>query len=137
MKYSKITFRRKYNLGNYSNEEIDIEVELEDSDDLQEAINAARKEVDANHTANNPQLYQVEKSCAINNYGIPMYPSTEDTIIKEPPPEPLTREARILQQINEVTDIKILESFKLIVKKNADLQSAYDLKLQSLQKQTA
>ena len=46
---------------------------------------------------------------------------------------PITKVAELIQHIKTCTELKVLESYKFIAKKDPDLQSAYDNKLKELQ----
>ena len=49
MKVKRIVYRRKFNLGDYSNEDIDIEAEVQDGDDIKEVFKQLKKETEDMH----------------------------------------------------------------------------------------
>lgn len=61
-------------------------------------------------------------------------PNREETVIKVVKETPKNRIEALVADINSCTEIKVLESYKLMVKKDDTLQAAYDNKLKSLQK---
>lgn len=46
MKITKITYRRKFNLGDYSNEDIELEAEVTEGEDVQEVFKQLKKETE-------------------------------------------------------------------------------------------
>jgi hypothetical protein len=62
MKTKSITYSKVFSLGNYENEKIGVEIEIQDGDDVQKAIQDARQFVEFNHKLNgfNSELAQCE-----------------------------------------------------------------------------
>lgn len=62
MKTKSITYSKVFSLGNYENEKIGVEIEIQDGDDVQKAIQDARQFVEFNHKLNgfNSELSQCE-----------------------------------------------------------------------------
>lgn len=52
MKVSNISYSKVFSLGNYENEKLGVEIELNDGDDVQKAIQEARAFVEFNHKLN-------------------------------------------------------------------------------------
>jgi hypothetical protein len=52
MKTNTITYSKTFSLGNYENEKIGVEIQLQESDDVQKAIQDARAFVEYNHKLN-------------------------------------------------------------------------------------
>lgn len=52
MKTKLITYSKVFSLGNYENEKIGVEIELQENDDVQKAIQNARAFVEFNHKIN-------------------------------------------------------------------------------------
>lgn len=52
MKTKNVTYSKVFSLGNYENEKIGVEIEIQDGDDVQKAIQEARKFVEFNHKLN-------------------------------------------------------------------------------------
>lgn len=51
MKASKVIYEKTFNLGNYQNEVIGIEIELAEGEKASEAMDMAKRFVEAKHTA--------------------------------------------------------------------------------------
>lgn len=62
MKTTQISYSKVFSLGNYENEKIGVEVEVQDGDDIQAAIQHARQFVEFNHKLNglNSELEQCQ-----------------------------------------------------------------------------
>lgn len=52
MKVKTITYSKVFSLGNYENEKIGTEIEIEEGDDIQKTIQKAREFVEYNHSLN-------------------------------------------------------------------------------------
>lgn len=52
MKTKAITYHKVFSLGNYENEKIGVEIEIQEGDDVQKAIQQARDFVEFNHKLN-------------------------------------------------------------------------------------
>jgi hypothetical protein len=52
MKTSSIHYSKVFSLGNYENEKIGVDVEIQEGDDIQKAIQSARSFVEFNHKLN-------------------------------------------------------------------------------------
>jgi len=46
MKIKRILYRRKFNLGDYENEDLELEGELEEDDDIKEEFKKLKKQVE-------------------------------------------------------------------------------------------
>ncbi len=120
MKIEKISYQKLFPLGAFINEKIGVEMQLDEGDNPVQVLNEAKKLVEKYHIDTNPQMYIDD---------VPQI-STTTTIDQV---QPLTKVASLIQQINSCEEIKVLESYKLIVKTDPDLQRAYDKKLKQLQ----
>jgi uncharacterized membrane protein YcgQ (UPF0703/DUF1980 family) len=49
MKTKTVTYQKVFNLGDYSNEKIGVDLELEEGDNVQDAVNKARDFVENQH----------------------------------------------------------------------------------------
>jgi hypothetical protein len=60
MKTTSINYSKVFSLGNYENEKIGVEIEIQEGDDVQKAIQSARQFVEFNHKLNglNSELEQ-------------------------------------------------------------------------------
>jgi hypothetical protein len=52
MKTSKVIYQKVFSLGNYENEKIGVEIEVEASDDVNSVLQKARSFVEFNHKVN-------------------------------------------------------------------------------------
>ena len=52
MKTKIVSYSKVFSLGNYENEKIGVEIEIQDGDDVQKAIQEARNFVEFNHKVN-------------------------------------------------------------------------------------
>lgn len=136
MIYKEVTFQKVYNLGNYSSERIEILGILEPGETVGEGLDKARAEADANHKKNNVGLY-------LHQTGYPSYgQETPDIPIILKKEEQKTewhgwveqKEYPIdyIKSINSCTSVKVLESYKFIVKGKLELQKAYDDRMVTL-----
>jgi len=62
MKTKTVSYSKVFSLGNYENEKIGVEIEIQEGDDVQKAIQDARQFVEFNHKLNgfNTELSQCE-----------------------------------------------------------------------------
>lgn len=67
MKTTKISYSKVFSLGNYENEKLGVEIEIQEGDDVQKAIQQARQFVEYNHKLNglSSELSQCEH--VVNN----------------------------------------------------------------------
>lgn len=52
MKTKSVTYSKVFSLGNYENEKIGVEIEIQEGDEVQKAIQEARQFVEFNHKLN-------------------------------------------------------------------------------------
>jgi uncharacterized protein YfaT (DUF1175 family) len=52
MKTKTVTYQKVFNLGDYSNEKIGVDLEIEEGDSVQDAVNKARDFVENQHQLN-------------------------------------------------------------------------------------
>lgn len=81
MKVTTVSYQRTYPLAQFSNEKIEVVVEVQDGDDVQEALARAKATADKFHKDSNPQLYAPK--------GIDLTFPPEKTNRVEPPMETL------------------------------------------------
>ena len=120
MQITQISYQKTFNLGNYSSERIGAEITLNAGEDAMQAINEARKLVMENFTANNlqPEILPEPE--------IPIIPKQKQMPIE-------TTVDFIKRDINSCTELKVLESYRLIAAGKPELKEAYDNKLIELQ----
>lgn len=63
MKTKQVSYSKVFSLGNYENEKIGVEIEIQEGDDVQKAIQEARNFVEFNHKVNGlaTELAQCER----------------------------------------------------------------------------
>jgi len=67
MTVKTITYHKVFSLGNYENEKIGVEIELQPGDDVQKALNDARAFVEYNHQLSGFQTDLEKCDYVINN----------------------------------------------------------------------
>lgn len=127
MTITTVSYQKTYNLGNYSSERIGVEVSINEGENAMEALDTAKKLCQEFHDKNNPEPFV-----------------SGETIIQPASTEPIPeikvdkrtakeiQEQKLISDINSCTEIKVLESYRLIAKSNEKLQTAYDLKMEQL-----
>ena len=116
MNISLVSYQKTYNLGMYQSEKIGVELTLNEGEDAKEALDTARLLVEEYHRENNKELEEMR--------------GVQERIINQPP---TTGIQAIINDIGTCKDIKVLESYRLIVKNNPELQETYNHKLNQLQ----
>jgi hypothetical protein len=139
MNIEKVSYQKTFNLGNYSSERIGVDVNINAGEDAMEAIEVARKLVNENFEKNNPHLVTPDipiipkhlEGYAKGNFNVSGNDERVDLLnsyVKDKKAQlPL-----LVDQIKSVTDLKVLESYKFIVKGKPELQTIYDNKLNEL-----
>ena len=89
-----------------------IEADMDESDDIQTSLQFLKQQVEQFHKEGNPNALTVTSVKV-----------AEDN--KSP-------EEKMVAQINEIKDLKVLESFKLLASRNEKIKSAYDNRLKQL-----
>jgi len=89
-----------------------LEVDFEEGDDIQSNLQFLKKEIEKFHKESNPNGLTVTSVKVVDENKSP--------------------EEKMLAQINEIKDVKVLESFKLLASRNEKIKSAYDNKLKQL-----
>ncbi|HEY3406453.1 MAG TPA: hypothetical protein VGK59_23860 [Ohtaekwangia sp.] len=67
MKTIQIHYSKVFSLGNYENEKIGVEIEIQEGDDVQKAIQQARQFVEFNHKLNGLNLEFEQCERVVNN----------------------------------------------------------------------
>ena len=122
MHIDRISYQKTYNLGNYSSERIGVEIELNAGEDAKNALDVAKSLVEEYH----------KESAAL--YPMPFQEEIEIPIISNATREVLyettvVHDQTLEEQIASCTDIKVLESYKFIAKKDEKLQLEYDKRM--------
>lgn len=131
MNITSINYTKTYNLGSYQSEKIGVEISINEGENAMEALDTAKKLCQEFHDKNNPEPFV-----------------SGETIIQPASTEPIPeikvdkktakeqQEQNLIDAINSCTELKVLESYRLIAKSNEKLQTAYDNKLKQLQDAT-
>jgi hypothetical protein len=123
----RIKYGRSFQVGLSIWERIDMEATIEQGDDLEKCFSELKNQVETTHKKLNPHLYPKGNEAIIESFGeIPERQQVIQIESKE------TAAQKVIAQINECSELKVLESFSLIVKKNPELKPAYDKKLKQL-----
>ena len=93
-----------------------IEADMDESDDIQTSLQFLKQQVEQFHKESNP-----------NGLTVTTVKKIPDVLEYEKSPE-----EKMVAQIHEITDIKVLESFKLLASRNEKIKSAYDNRLKQL-----
>ena len=123
-KITTVSYSKLYPLAVFSNERIGVEMSLEEGEDAKSALETCKSLVHEFHFEANKELYAMlgTKVVAIGEDELP--------VVQQHPK--VTQEQSIINDISTVTDLKVLESYKLIAKSNTDIQTAYDNQLKQL-----
>lgn len=116
MHIDKISYQKTFNLGNYSSERIGVDIVLNEGEDAKLSLSEASKLVHEYH----------KESLSLNP------PQSSDTLVPDIHLDKATLANSLVRDINSCTELKVLESYKIIVKGKPDLQDAYDTKLKEL-----
>lgn len=122
MNIQLVTYAKTFNLGNYSSERIGVEVALNEGEDAKQALDTARELVEEYHQSCNDYPMQSGVTMVADNQTIP-------NVQVEMP-----KQKSLIDDIESCTELKVLESYRLIAKAKPELQKAYNCKLQSLKK---
>ncbi len=118
MKIDRIQYQKVFPIGSYATERIGLEASLEDGDTPEFELANLKKMVDDLHSATIATLEETR--------------GTTTKTIEEQTQDNKTPLQMMEDAINQCSTVPVLESFKLIVKNNPDLQPTYDNKLKSL-----
>lgn len=85
MKCTRIYYEKCFNLGNYQNEKVGVEVELSDDDTASEAMKSAQKFVEQNTTKENHNLDRAKQIVAQpDNYSYSDVIKAKQTLENQP-----------------------------------------------------
>lgn len=123
-----ITFEKNYHTSledRFLMEKIIIHKSVDIGEDAQQVLDKARQEAELNHRRNNPKLYpDAEVSIA------PVIEASKYHMYKE---AGLSQDEIIAREMATCKELKVLESYKFIVKGKPDLETIYQSKLKELQ----
>jgi hypothetical protein len=124
MKVTKVTYEQLFPTGQFANQRLKAEVQVDDSESPLAAFGLAKKIVnDAFNAMNLPHTITVDYDGANQ----PVDTVKEINIAEE------RKVGDIERGILSCTDLKTLESYKLIVKARPEFKEVYDKKLKELQ----
>lgn len=124
MHITTINYTKTFNLGNYSSEKIGVEIALNEGEDAMEAMEAAKNLVHEFH-----QKYQLQINPEYAH--LLQQPSTCEPLptIQTSTVQPEIWEPTLAEQIASCMEVKVLESYKFIAKKDPELQLEYDKRM--------
>ena len=131
MNITSVNYTKTYNLGSYQSEKIGVEISINEGENAMEALDTAKKLCQEFHEKNNPEPFVSGETIIQPALTEPI---PEIKIDKKTAKE--QQEQKLIDDINSCTELKVLESYRLIAKSNEKLQTAYDNKLKQLQDAT-
>lgn len=127
MKYEKLIFIYPFSIGSFLNAKVGLEATLDDNDDVEECFEQLRNEVKA--------MADKERNggSQFANHEVDAYDSPRITRITDDElgqyPKPQSEERRIgdlASDIKSCTDIRVLETYRLLVQKKPEFKAIYD-----------
>ena len=115
MEIKMVSYQEIFNLGNYCSQRIGVEVSVNPGEDAKQALEVARNLVHEYHQQTAPEEIQ------------------RGTVVRDL--EPSLEEMPLIDQIRSCKELKVLESYKLIVRNDEELNNAYRTKLIELSNQ--
>lgn len=137
MKITTITFMQTFPTGNFSNQKLAVEVEIEDPhsstgesnhDAAMDAFKEAKELVNTAFKKMNPGI-----ELTVDYSAIPGHPMNVTQVEKTNEISKEDAIQRLVDQINSCTELKILQSYRLIATGNSALKEAYDNKLKTFE----
>lgn len=117
-----VKYRRLYSTGPYLNEEIGFEISIPDHGDPIAEVQTLKELCDKAHEQLNPGLEDKTDIGVYENH-VARTQLPETRIHKE---SQELRVANMIADIQSCQDLKVLETYKLLVKNNPQLQQVYD-----------
>lgn len=144
MKITTVNYQKVFPLGQYINERIGVEIQVDPDESEIEALREAKRIVEQFHKDNNPQLYSEPKEYPYQLEGGAWVTKQKNEILGDkifisdmPPSNPKNQPHSTIEAISSCTTLKVLQEFDLIVqnmgKKYPEIKDAYDNKLKELQ----
>jgi hypothetical protein len=127
MKITKVTYQKAFQIGPFLQERIGVEIDLEESDDPNQAFQLAKEMTEDFHKQANPHL---EGTTIANVSGI--QPERFDETQEIQAGRSTDAKTALIQDIMSCKEVKVLESYKLLVKSQPELQVAYDKRMEEL-----
>lgn len=120
MKIDKVFYQKSFAIGPYLQEKIGIEIQLDENDNEDEAIKLAKATIEG--------WKSDTTSFMMMNIDTGLREVVEVSKMNED-----QRIAAIISDIYSCKELKVLESYRLMVKSNPQLQEAYDQQFKKLQ----
>lgn len=116
MKPKSISYSKTIPTGQYQNEKVGIEFDLDDTDNPEEALSKAKALVEKWHRENNPGLYvEVNQEWAKAWEKLP-------TATPPLPEQPITISGVSIESIQSCTDIKTLSLYEMLIDRVKDAE---------------
>src|SRR5690606_3428907 len=135
-----ITYMQTFPTGSFANQKLGIDIQLDELDSPEKVYAQAKQIVNDAFNAMNPGFYIQYVTPTPEAYNGARYTGSDDEPIfyaatsRQTVTQPKDPEQSIVDDIATVTDVKVLDSYKLIAnKKGGRILEAYNQKLQSLQ----
>jgi hypothetical protein len=122
----KVIFHKLFPYAPYLNEYIGIEKEFPDTldqDEFNGCVDLLRAMTENNHKKKYPHLYTESGAQSIEN---------QPAVVQVEKQGEDQRIGVLVADINSCTELKVLESYKILAKTKPELQEAYNLKLKEL-----
>jgi hypothetical protein len=116
MKIEKVNYTKSYVIGPFLQEKIGFEASI-DGDSPEKVLSSLREMADEWHKANNPGLE------------ISVNPEALQEIQEQ---KPRNTVSFLIEDIKSCTELKVLESYRILAKTKPELQAAYDEMLEKL-----
>lgn len=121
MKYTKVTYQKAFVIGPYLQERVGIEIEIDETEQPQDALTEAKRIAETWHIANNPQVHE-------------LIPGPFDQLpitisYSEDPEIGITPEV-----IMSCNDLVTIDSYRLLIKGKQELENAYTKRREELTK---
>jgi len=125
MQIISVNYNRTYAIGPFLNEKIGVEATIEEGDNPIEVLKSLKELADSFNKIANPHLEEPKFFDAVGSKGflnaVQPIDEREMKIGKSMP-----------EQIMSCDSMKVLESYKLLVKNNDEWKAAYDLRFEQL-----
>ena len=116
MKLDKISYRRLFPTGAYANESIELSGTLDPLEDVMQAYSELHKMAQELHFSKNKEFYEQM--------------GTQERVIEKD--KPLSTRDAVINGIQTCTEVKVLESYKLLCGVDTELKHIYETKLKEL-----
>ena len=128
MRIEKIAYEQLYPTGVYANQRYRVEAEVLPTEDIEECYKHLKGIVEKTFTALNPQInWNDGEALKENFYGSGLTSGKNGS-------QPTIRDTvdNIIEDINSCKDEIVLQSYRIIAKKDPRIQEAFDKKLKQL-----